>query len=742
MRDDLVFVGRAHELQMAVTAVMAEPPEHLLVTGPGGVGKTTFVSVVGRQQRVVEHFGSRIHLVNAAQVDTARELIRVLFSALGQPTTGSSALPGLIDAFATAPTLLIIDDADIASRPDALAFDELASRLVRVPGLRLVATARGRSDSFSIRWQHIIELPRLDREAARHLLRHSGGAALTDDAVERLLDSVGDLPLSVKLAGKALEAGTDAIGICEKVDAGRSGVAAAGEDSSTPQLYDLLLGRILRGGVNVPDLQPAAAMLVHLPDGLPRELVDALPPERRQAIPELDRRGLVDVGKDDGRVSFRVKLRAGERLGELDARDRRTIETYYMDLVERYGDQIGQRGGAHAFHVLGTESRNIEWALSSAMKGDAAARAVRAVFIFGNFMRNAGQGSPKLLEEASHIARASGDVRMAADCLRRLGDLAQVRFDTATAVDAYESARKLYEQLGHTEGVASCISNRGNLELRHRRWDQATALFQQALAMYRGIGDGRGEALCLERLGDIAHGTSRDALAAEQLNAARTIYERVGELRGQANCLQTLGDIHVDREQWSEATSALRKAQAIHEEIGHLLGVANATFSLGTIELHHERHSEAVALFSEALKAYRTVGNLRGEANCLFEIGESLRKTGRASEARQTYEETIRLYRRSGDLLGEANCIMALGQLAEPEDSDEARRMYGESLPLYQRVNNPFSLGNVYRSLASVETDPDKRRGFLERARSAYSEIDREDLVDEVSRELAALGPQ
>ena len=732
MSERKAFLGRTEELQAAVGEFTGTSTGRVLVNGVAGVGKTAFLRALVDEPAIVARFGPRRFYATVAGAATVDALVLRVSTAIGEaPPSSNQGL--LLEKLAAARALLAIDDADIRSNPDALGFDELATRLTKVPGLSLIAAARHRFGSFSVRWSRVIELTALDREHARELLIHSsGGAAAKEEYVEQLLDHAGKIPLAVELVGKAIGTGVDAAAILQKVQTAEAGLA----QSQSPAT------RLMACFLDTPSASAATraiALLSRLPDGVPDDLLTALGREIQEQLRELTKFGLVTVG--DGRMTLLVSTpEAANVAADVEPADGQVVESFYLGLVERVAERIGKRGGAEASRMLAEDARNIEWAIGRALSRPDPVPAIDAALSFGNFMRYSGQGSLALLEKARDVAHAAGHQRSEADIRRRIGDVARTRFDINTAMASYEAARVLYQRIGYFEGVAACISNRAGIVQARQQLDEAAALFRDAASIYRRVNDEQGEALCTERLGDIAFSRSRYDAAVPLLNEALAVYKRLGDLRGQGNCLQTLGDIACERQQWDEADETLSTARDLHKDICNVLGVGNATFSRGTLKLGRGDPAAAKLLFDEAYALYRSLGNLRGEANCLTGSADCLEAAGDDAGARRGYEEAVALYRRVGDVLGEANCIKSLGALAQKAGhSADARRLYLESLPLYLQVDDPWSTGEIYRSLSEVEPSPSERRAHLNAAIAAYRQTGRSDAADIVNALLARL---
>lgn len=196
------LVGRDEALAEGYR-VLASASPWLAVTGPGGVGKTTFALCLADRSRPLFSDGVVVTTSGAEPVDESM-LIRSL-TAFGIPVDGP--LPAgpenraamLWDLLGGRRILIVLDDVPDESHVRPL--------LPVTPGCGLVAISRRRLaglDSF-----HGLPLDVLPVDAGITLLRVTAGARRVDQHAGAIVEVCGGLPLAIKVVGARLASRAD-----------------------------------------------------------------------------------------------------------------------------------------------------------------------------------------------------------------------------------------------------------------------------------------------------------------------------------------------------------------------------------------------------------------------------------------------------------------------------------------------------------------------------------------------------
>lgn len=161
------------------------------------------------------------------------------------------------------------------------------------------------------------------------------------------------------------------------------------------------------------------------------------------------------------------------------------------------------------------------------------------------------------LEEAMRVARARGDVRLAARASNNLASIAHLRGKETLAISLYRSAMLVWQSEGDAAGVAQASHNLG-LVFR-QQGDLAAAASASARAVRAACLSGDTALEGTVRLGQAEVALAEGALdrAGIELNAARRCAEAAGDGLGQAESARLEGAIALAAGQFA---TALRRA--------------------------------------------------------------------------------------------------------------------------------------------------------------------------------------
>ncbi|MEG4289246.1 tetratricopeptide repeat protein, partial [Microcoleus sp. D2B6] len=171
--------------------------------------------------------------------------------------------------------------------------------------------------------------------------------------------------------------------------------------------------------------------------------------------------------------------------------------------------------------------------------------------------------------------RAKGSVWEEANTLQAIGDVLQFLDRRDEALERYDKALKLYEQVGDNLGKANTLQAIGDVLQFLKRCDEALERYDTALKLYEQVGSNLGKANTLQAIGDVLQFLKRCDEALERYDTALKLYEQVGSNLGKANTLQAIGDVLQFLKRCDEALERYDTALKLYEQVGSNLGKAN-----------------------------------------------------------------------------------------------------------------------------------------------------------------------
>lgn len=220
------FVNRVREreeLEAALTRPGPPGAQVVVVTGPGGIGKSALAVTVAHQVRSRFPDGQ----LHASLGETAdeRRVLRQLLEAAG---LDPSELPDDVELQAEIYQSLLATTRALVVLDDVRSVDQV--RLLLPLGVKCAALLTMRSVPPELAHAPTVELAPLEEPEALALLRLVAGASFVDDhpdAAQKLVGQVGGSPLALQLVGAvARESGVDPATLLEQLGTGLFDIVA------------------------------------------------------------------------------------------------------------------------------------------------------------------------------------------------------------------------------------------------------------------------------------------------------------------------------------------------------------------------------------------------------------------------------------------------------------------------------------------------------------------------------------
>ncbi|WP_370129288.1 BTAD domain-containing putative transcriptional regulator [Streptacidiphilus sp. EB103A] len=679
------FTGRASQVDYLCDALTGAPPSGAasapggagtaslcLVSGAGGVGKTTLAVQVAHQvagrfpdgQLFLDLRGSgRRPLTPADALSSFLRALGVADAAIPRDEQEREAL--YRSHLATRRVLLLLDDVRDAA--------QLRPLLPGSAGCGVLATSRSRCASLSVSAR--TELGALARSEAEALFAAIVGAerALAEpEAVARILDSCDMHPLAVRIAAARLVARPDwsAASLADRL-AERRGrlrelvVDDLGVRVSFGLSYDTLAGADC-------ELDREAARVFRLLGlwqggeiGLAAvaALADRTADATRQA---LDR--LVDI-------HFVREPRAG-RFAVHDL-----LHLFARELVAEAEPgpepEPELRPGAEAYAAV---ERLGTWYLHSAYQAMEQFKPERRRF------------------DLSEVPEPDTALRFDsyADALAWL-DLEQANLHAVT-VQVGELRMEALAQLLPMETLHHLLLRRELdivLETQRVSLESArrTGRLEHEAASYNSVAHAHMELKQID-----------EALAAA--HAALEIQTRRGDVHGQAAANESIAMTYYFAERHEEALPWFERALPLRREAAHPYGILATLNNLGLLYLELGRAEEAVEAFQESIPMARKAESFVGIGAGQLNLGEAYLALGRLPEAMASLREAIATGRECDDLQMLGNALMLLGDaLTATGEHSEALPAWREAADCYDRLGEPETAADLRRRIADAGVD-------------------------------------
>ncbi|MFI6501237.1 BTAD domain-containing putative transcriptional regulator [Nonomuraea typhae] len=671
VRDHLVNPGQVHRAAV------------VMVTGPGGVGKTALAVHAAHKAR--EEFPDGQLYVHLRDADghpvPAEQVLERLLRSLG---VAPSVLPSGIVELGTMYRSVMANRRVLVVLDDAASARQILPLVPAEPRCALLVTSR--RSVIGLHGAHHVDLDVFDETTSLELLSQVIGEArvMTQEAAaRRLADACGHLPLGLGIVAAKLSMRQH-----WPIDQMVRRLA-----DERRRLDELILGDAsVRATISIScqELDPPAARLVLLLGALDEvdfagwiagPLLDMDPYVATDILETLVEERLVDiVVRDDQQVRY--------RLHDL-------TRTYVRELLAR---EIPLEEQEEALHRL-----------------------LRCwLHLAGRAHRQAYGGDYTILHSA--VEPWTLPEELVESLITDPIEWFQAEL-TNLVSGVHQAARLGLHELCWDLAVTSVTL----FETRSYRqaWRETHEI---AWGAVRRAGDKRGEAVVRYSLSGLELVEQRLAEAQQNLEAARAWFEASGDIHGRGLVLRHLAFIERTKGQYSVAQDWYEQALKDLRGAGDLVGEAHVLRNIAQIHLESGRPEEAEPYLRDSLAICVRTGSSRIEAQVRYRLGEAMLTRGRLTEAEESFDAALLTATSMNDSIGEAFALLGIGRVRLAQsDFVGAQPLLGDALMAACLGGSQLCEGQSLLALAELAlagNDPEAAGVRLDRAEAIFTDIE------------------
>lgn len=720
------LIGREREMAAVHTLLqLPDGPRLVVLTGPGGVGKTRLAMAIAARAR--ELFAGGVAFVPLATIRDAALVPLTIANALRLRTAGEQDLMDyLAMVLADKQLLLVLDNFEQVVEGAASVGVLLAS----CARLTVLATSRSR---LHLSGEHVFPIPPLDANEADRAHQASSTPAvqlfsaraqavqptfvLTSENAPIVFDicrRLDGLPLAIELAAARISV-LQPEAILAWLEHRLASLAGGPRDAPVRHRtlrdaiawsYDLLspdeqlFFRQLAVFVHSFTLEGAAA-LSPSPTQDPALSVDSL-----RLIASLIDKSLIrrSEGTDESRFEMLETIREFgleqlSALGELDLARQRHAD-FFLSYAENA--DLALRGREQVLQLTRLEAEHdnlraaLAWSIAGPDRAEIALRLAGALRWFWYLRGHHSEGRKWLTASLVEPVAARGTLEHAT-ALMGAGMLAFSQGDFPIARAALAQSMAIGREQGDLATIAYSLQSLITGDLPHADHAMLQKQSVENVAQFREIGDGWGLAMALRNLGLVAIVTQqRDEAAvafAESLALARVLGDTwllARTLHYAGELARFIGD--------DEQARALYEESLVHYHalnLSHTVAVVH--HNLGHIAHHQGNPSLGLSYFAQALARHIEQDDRLNIGHCLAGIAGIGAELGRAKDAAQLFGAVAALLQTMGAALWPVDGVdhdrgLDIARAALGEKVFAATYATGQVMPLERAVAEAFAL--------------------------------------------------
>ena len=348
-----------------------------------------------------------------------------------------------------------------------------------------------------------------------------------------------------------------------------------------------------------------------------------------------------------------------------------------------------------------------------------------------------------LLAAARMVAERTGDKKEQANVWQNIGIIHFVKLRYQPALEAYQKALALNQELDRKSEIARMLTNIGLVHLALGKLPLALDYFQRGLALHEQLDERSEAARALDNIGnlfyeqgDYARATDYFRKSAERLESAReprtlasqlmkiakTEYEQgndataidfytravakmdeAGEKQSRGYALHNIANNYYSEGDYAQALNYYLQSLEAHKATGNTSSQANALQGVALIHSLNGNHQLALIAYEKNLAIAQSLNDKAETALSQSKVGGALYALGRYPEAIDAFEKALALREQLGDPQDTAFALLDLGVTwFAQNEHDKALESYAKSRALYESANNAAGVATVLLNTALV----------------------------------------
>jgi DNA-binding SARP family transcriptional activator len=218
--------------------------------------------------------------------------------------------------------------------------------------------------------------------------------------------------------------------------------------------------------------------------------------------------------------------------------------------------------------------------------------------------------------------------------------------------------------LGDPMAEGAMLATLGNALCESRRHDEAIERFQQAIILHRMSDDRARQALTLNNLAGAYFETGQLTRALNAFDEARQLHTQTGNTQGEGLALSNMALCFAELGEPDKAVGYNQQALSVYRALGDRYCEAVCLGNLAEAHAKTGAHPLALKLFAEAITIHAEVDNQHGRAHALLSLGRSQAALDEHVAARESWRQAHAAFVRLGQPEAEETQALLAASLA------------------------------------------------------------------------------
>jgi len=266
------------------------------------------------------------------------------------------------------------------------------------------------------------------------------------------------------------------------------------------------------------------------------------------------------------------------------------------------------------------------------------------------------------------FAISKGLKKQMADALSTQGTSYQIRSDYPSALDCFQQALKIKEEILDKNGIAAILSSIANMYQDQGENSKALDYFQRSLKVYEEISDKKGMSSTLMWIGFIYNSQGDYSMAQDYFQRTLKIYEEISDKKGLAETLGNIGYMYMQNGNYPEALDYYHQSIKIYEESNNRYFMSFDLNNIAAIHMAQENYPKALEYYQRSLKIKEDLSDVHGIVTTLIPIGVIYIEQGDYSGAMEYFQRGLKICEETSNKKDKAQIVSYIGYIYYYQD--------------------------------------------------------------------------
>jgi tetratricopeptide (TPR) repeat protein len=322
----------------------------------------------------------------------------------------------------------------------------------------------------------------------------------------------------------------------------------------------------------------------------------------------------------------------------------------------------------------------------------------------GLLLKNMGdfEGALRHLDRALTIQQKIPDKAGEAMTLNYMASTYQRRGEYEKALMYLEQALKIWRRIQNKKGEVVILSNIAQIEQGQGDYKTALKRLEEALEIQKQTSD-QNQGATLNNISQILKAQGDYSAALEYLRLALVIQQRIGDKPGESITFNNISGIYQRRNNYETALKYLKQALAIQRQIGDKPGEGMTLNNISGLYRRQGEFHTALEYLDQAWDIQKKIGDKAGQGMTLNNIASVYQARGEYEIALSNYRQALDIGLALRDQAGEAQTLNNIGTVLQAQgDYETALKNFEQALIIVQANSSKAGEGTTLNNIGSV----------------------------------------